>query len=158
MGVGIQYVTLHVSLGTFRSVKTTEVEKHVMHSEWFSISEGTAKRLNEVKSRGGRVIAVGTTTARVLESVCDQGKVGGKNGETNIFIYPPYRFKFVDGLITNFHLPKSTLLMLVSAFVSRPNANEEFVDFKTSFLGKAYDHAIERKYRFFSFGDGMIII
>jgi len=157
-GVGIEYVTLHVGLGTFRGVKTEKIEDHQMHSEWFSLDEETARRLNLAKKEGKRIISVGTTTTRVLEScVDDEGILFPKEGETKIFIYPPFKFKFVDQLLTNYHLPKSTLLMLVSAFVSFPNTEEKFRSFKRSFIGKAYEHAIDEGYRFFSFGDAMLI-
>lgn len=158
-GIVLEYVTLHVSLGTFRPVKSEQIEEHLMHSERFSISSETAERLNHYKSEGRRIISVGTTTSRVLESVSDeQGRVKAMNGETDIFIYPPYKFRFVDGMITNFHLPKSTLLMLVSALVSKPNTDRGFVDFQETVVGKAYRGAVEKKYRFFSFGDGMLIV
>ncbi len=157
-GVQMEFITLHVSLGTFRSVKTEKIEDHPMHSERFSLDEETARRLNIAKSEGKKIISVGTTTTRVLENCVDEnGVLSPREGETNIFIYPPYQFKFVDHLLTNFHLPKSTLLMLVSAFVSMPNTNEKFLSFKKSLLGTAYLHAIEKSYRLFSFGDAMLI-
>ncbi len=153
-----EFLTLHVGLGTFRGVKTEKIEDHQMHPEWFSLDEETVRRLNQAKAAGKRIISVGTTTTRVLESCVDEnGILFPKEGETRIFIYPPYRFKFVDSLMTNFHLPKSTLLMLVSAFVSLPNSPEKFTSFKRSLIGKAYQHAIENSYRFFSFGDVMLI-
>jgi len=144
-GINTQFVTLHVGLGTFLSVKTQEIEKHQMHSEFFELSENTAKILNEAKSKGKRIIAVGTTAARVLESCANETQLEAKQDWTNLFIYPGYKFKFIDSLITNFHLPKSTLLMLVSAFAGR------------DLILKAYQEAIEKKYRFFSFGDAMFI-
>ena len=146
-GVDIVPVLLHVGLGTFRPVKTEIVEEHKMHSEYFSVEEESAIRINKAKSNGGRVIAVGTTSVRVLESCCDQdGYIKPISGDTDIFIYPGYKFKAVDSLITNFHLPKSTLLMLVSAFAGR----ERILD--------AYNKAVENRYRFFSFGDSMLIV
>lgn len=143
-GVIIVSVLLHVGLGTFRPVKEEEIEAHEMHSEWFSISEEAAEKIN---NRKGRLFAVGTTSCRVLESVADEnGKVKACEGETAIFIYPGYRFKAIQGLITNFHLPESTLIMLVSAFAGREN------------VLNAYRSAVEEKYRFFSFGDAMLIV
>ena len=147
MGVNIAFVTLHVGLGTFRPVKEDEIEDHPMHSEFCIISEETAKIVNETKAKGGRVISVGTTSCRTLESFANEdGSLPVKSGWTNIFIYPGYKFKCIDGLITNFHLPESTLIMLVSALAGRENVLE------------AYKHAVEERYRFFSFGDAMIII
>lgn len=145
-GVGIAYLTLHVGLGTFRPVKIEDIEKHKMHSEYFSINSEACNIINETKTQGGRIIAVGTTSCRVLETICDNnGKVAPCNGWTDIFIYPGYKFKAVDSLITNFHLPGSTLIMLVSAFAGREK------------IMKAYNEAIEMRYRFFSFGDAMFI-
>ena len=142
-GVKIASVLLHVGLGTFRPVKESEITKHDMHSEWFSISEETAEIIN---TRKGRLIAVGTTSCRVLESVADEsGVVHPQEGETAIFIYPGYRFKAINALITNFHLPESTLIMLVSALAGREN------------VLNAYHTAVEERYRFFSFGDAMFI-
>jgi len=146
-GINIQFITLHVGLGTFLSVKSQDIKKHQMHSEFFELSKDTAKILNKVKSKGKRIIAVGTTVARVLESCANENlELEAKKDWTNLFIYPGYKFKSVDSLITNFHLPKSTLLMLVSAFAGR------------DLILKAYEEAIEKKYRFFSFGDGMLIM
>ena len=157
-GVQTEFLTLHVGLGTFRGVKTERVEDHEMYAEWFSLDEGTAARLNQARREGKKIIAVGTTTTRVLEScVAEDGSLRPGDGETNIFIYPPYKFKFVDQVLTNFHLPKSTLVMLVSAFVSFPNTKDKFTSFKSSLMGKAYQRAIENDYRFFSFGDAMLI-
>jgi len=145
-GVKICYVTLHVGLGTFRPVKTEDVENHDMHSEFFIITEETAEIINTAKKNGGRVIAVGTTSCRVLESCLDgRGLVSAFSGETGIFIYPGYKFRCIDGLITNFHLPESTLIMLVSAFAGREN------------VLNAYKEAISNRYRFFSFGDAMFL-
>ncbi|PHV72056.1 tRNA preQ1(34) S-adenosylmethionine ribosyltransferase-isomerase QueA [Sporanaerobium hydrogeniformans] len=145
-GVTIAYVTLHVGLGTFRPVKTEDVLNHEMHSEYYSISKENAKLINKTKERGGRVIAVGTTSTRTLESNADEkGYVQEGSGWTNIFIYPGYTFKCIDGLITNFHLPESTLIMLVSALASK------------EYVLAAYEEAVREKYRFFSFGDAMFI-
>lgn len=145
-GVNLVYVTLHVGLGTFRPVKTEEVTEHTMHSEFYSISEEACEIINRAKAASKRVIAVGTTSCRVLETVSDEnGMVKPGNGWTDIFIYPGYRFKAVDALITNFHLPQSTLIMLVSAFASR------------EMILNAYNTAVKEKYRFFSFGDAMFI-
>jgi len=156
-----EYVTLHVGLGTFASVKEKIVEKHKIHEEYFEVDAKTLKKLNQAKKDGKRIIAVGTTTTRVLETLASnklsQLEIRNLSGSTNLFIYPPYKFKFVDGLITNFHLPKSTLLMLASAFVSYPNTSHKFVDFGSSSLEQAYSAAIEKQYRFFSFGDAMFI-
>ena len=146
-GANIAFVTLHVGLGTFRPVSVDNVENHVMHSEYYEIDEKTADLINETKRNGKRVIAVGTTSVRTLETCAkDDGTVEPKSGETKIFIYPGYKFKAVDALITNFHLPESTLLMLVSALYE-----------KDSILS-AYKEAVEKEYRFFSFGDAMIIV
>lgn len=158
-GTQLEYVTLHVGLGTFLPVKTDEIEKHKMHSEYFSLEHDTATRLNNAKKQGRRIISVGTTTTRVLESCSTtKGKLEAKTGKTNIFIYPPYKFRFVDSLVTNFHLPHSTLLALVSALVSYPNTDEKFENFGKSLMGKAYKEAIRKKYRFYSFGDSSIIL
>ena len=146
-GVKIGYITLHVGLGTFRPVKVDVIEEHKMHSEHYSVPEETAKIIEETKQKGGRVIAVGTTCCRTLESVAQKyDKIIPCDGWTDIFIYPPYKFKCIDGLITNFHLPESTLIMLVSAFYGYD---------KTM---KAYNEAVKRKFRFFSFGDSMCIM
>lgn len=145
-GVRTGFVTLHVGIGTFRPVKTENIEDHVMHSEHYSIPAGTAELINRTKANGGRVIAVGTTCCRTLESVCAAtGGVREYSDDTSIFIYPGYEFKCIDALITNFHLPESTLIMLVSAFCGRENTLS------------AYRTAVEEKYRFFSFGDAMFI-
>lgn len=147
MGVNIAYVTLHVGLGTFRPVKCENVEDHKMHSELYSVSAETAEIINKTKQNGGRVIAVGTTSCRTLESATDEtGILKSGSNSTDIFIYPGYKFKMIDGLITNFHLPKSTLIMLVSTFAGYENTMN------------AYKTAVEEKYRFFSFGDAMFII
>lgn len=147
MGVDIVHITLHVGLGTFRPVKEEEITDHVMHTEHYTVTPDAAARINAAKDRGGRVIAVGTTSCRTLETVGDEsGHVKSGSGDTSIFIYPGYRFKVLDGLITNFHLPESTLIMLVSAFSSREN------------ILNAYKVAVEEKYRFFSFGDAMLLI
>lgn len=156
-GAQMEYVTLHVGPGTFLPIKNDDLSKHKMHSEWFSLSAQAADRLNMAKAMGKRVISVGTTTTRVLESCIASNGLKAKSGETDIFIYPPYKFQFIDGLITNFHLPHSTLLALVSALVSKPNTNYKFKNFKSSTVGKAYEEAIKNKYRFYSFGDAMLI-
>lgn len=160
-GVQIEYITLHVGLGTFAPVKSDTLEGHVMHSEEYFVDDGTATRLNQAKGSGKRIISVGTTSARVLESISNEKSeldINKLSGSTDIFIYPPYKFKFVDSLITNFHLPKSTLLALVSSLVSSPNTDEEFKSFKESLMGTAYEEAINNKYRFYSFGDSSIIL
>ena len=145
-GIKTEFVTLHVGIGTFRPVKVETVEDHHMHFEHYSVSEETAKVINDTKAAGGRVICVGTTACRTLESAADEnGIVHPGSDDTGIFIYPGYKFKAVDCLITNFHLPKSTLLMLVSALYNRED------------ILKAYNEAVERKYRFFSYGDAMFI-
>ena len=145
-GVKTAYVTLHVGLGTFRPVKVDDVTKHKMHSEHYEVPEETAKLINETKKNGGRVIAVGTTSCRTLESVAAMyGEIKPCEGFTDIFIYPGFEFKVLDGLITNFHLPESTLIMLVSAFAGY------------DFIMNAYKEAVKEKYRFFSFGDAMFI-
>jgi S-adenosylmethionine:tRNA ribosyltransferase-isomerase len=146
-GVEVCYLTLHVGLGTFRPVKAEKIEDHEMHCESYTISKETAETINRTKKSGGRVVAVGTTSCRTLESIADDsGFVSYGSGDTGIFIYPGYKFKCMDGLITNFHLPESTLIMLVSAFAG-----------KDSIL-RAYEAAIENEYRFFSFGDAMLIV
>lgn len=146
-GVQIEEVVLHVGLGTFRPVQVEDVESHVMHTEECFIDEETARRLNDAKANGKRIVAIGTTTVRTLESMASEcGKIASGNKSTNIFIYPPYEFKFVDCLLTNFHLPESTLLMLVSALMGKNNMEE------------CYRHAVNERYRFFSFGDCMLII
>ncbi len=163
MGVIIVELTLHVGLGTFLPVKISDITQHHMHSEWFELSELAAKTITETKANGNRIVAVGTTSARVLESCtkrADDGTatVTAKTGETDIYIYPPYQCTCVDVLITNFHLPQSTLLMLVSAFCSQPNTEHLFSTFGESIIGLAYTHAIQNEYRFYSFGDGMLIL
>ena len=146
-GIIIANVTLHVGIGTFRPVKEDEVEKHEMHSEHFYIKQEDVEKINQAKREGRRVISVGTTSCRVLETVADErGMVSKAEGDTKIFIYPGYQFKCLDGLITNFHLPQSTLLMLVSALAGK------------DYIMKAYEEAVKEKYRFFSFGDAMFII
>lgn len=145
-GIKIGYVTLHVGLGTFRPVKVDDITQHKMHSEHYEVPEETAQLIKETKANGGRVISVGTTSCRTLESVAKEyGEIKACDGWTDIFIYPPYNFKVLDGLITNFHLPESTLIMLVSAFAGYEN------------VMNAYKIAVEEKYRFFSFGDAMFI-
>lgn len=147
MGVNIAHVTLHVGLGTFRPVKVEDVTDHHMHSEFYVVEPDQAELINQTKKNGGRVIAVGTTSCRTLESATDEnGILQAKSGWTEIFIYPGYSFKMIDGLITNFHLPESTLLMLVSALAGKEH------------IMAAYEEAVKERYRFFSFGDAMIII
>ncbi len=146
-GVAIARVTLHVGLGTFRPVKVDEITDHHMHSEFFQIGEEAAKKINHAKDTGNRVICVGTTSCRTIESAADErGKLKACSGWTEIFIYPGYQFKVLDCLITNFHLPESTLIMLVSALAGREN------------VLRAYEKAVEERYRFFSFGDAMLVV
>ena len=146
MGIEIAPVMLHVGLGTFRPVKADRITDHIMHSEFFTVTEESAEKINRARKNGGRIIAVGTTSCRTLESASDEnGTVHAMCDDTGIFIYPGYRFKAVDALITNFHLPQSTLIMLISAFSSR------------EIVMNAYETAVKEKYRFFSFGDAMLI-
>ena len=146
LGVQTGFVTLHVGLGTFRPVKVDDVEQHTMHTEWYNVPEETADLINRTHQAGGRVICVGTTSCRTVESAADEnGIVHAGSDDTSIFIYPGYHFKTMDGLITNFHLPESTLIMLVSAFAGREH------------VLKAYEEAVRERYRFFSFGDAMFI-
>ena len=146
-GVEIANVTLHVGIGTFRPVKVENIEEHDMHSEHYYIKKEDVEKINKAKQNGGRIIAIGTTSCRVLESIADEnGMVKEQEGDTKIFIYPGYKFKCINALITNFHLPESTLIMLVSAL-----AGQEYIM-------QAYNHAVEQKYRFFSFGDAMLIL
>jgi S-adenosylmethionine:tRNA ribosyltransferase-isomerase len=141
-GIQIEYVTLHVGLGTFQPVTSENVEDFQIHSEYYEVNSDTAERLQKAKVEGRRIIAVGTTSVRVLES----SRLVAGSGETNIYIYPGYKFGFVDGIITNFHLPKSSLLLLVSAFAGQKK------------IVSAYEYAVKNKYRFYSYGDGMVII
>ena len=146
-GVEIAEVTLHVGLGTFRPVKEDEISDHKMHTEWYNVSPETAQKINDTHAAGHRVIAVGTTSCRTLESVAARyGEIRACSGDTDIFLYPGVEFHCIDGLITNFHLPESTLIMLVSAFCGYENTMH------------AYKVAVEEKYRFFSFGDAMLIV
>ena len=145
MGVEIVEVLLHVGLGTFRPVKADDITEHKMHSEYYCVTQKAADEINAAKAEGRRIIAVGTTSVRVLESAFRDGKLHAESGETSIFIYPPYKFKAVDALVTNFHLPESTLIMLISAFMGRENAL------------KMYETAVKERYRFFSFGDACYI-
>ncbi|MFS0861700.1 tRNA preQ1(34) S-adenosylmethionine ribosyltransferase-isomerase QueA [Fredinandcohnia sp. 179-A 10B2 NHS] len=147
-GVHVAFITLHVGLGTFRPVSADTIDEHEMHSEFYMMTEGTARLLNEVKENGGKIISVGTTSTRTLETIVknNNGKFAESSGWTNIFIYPGYDYGAIDGLITNFHLPKSTLIMLVSALAGREN------------VLNAYEQAVKERYRFFSFGDAMLII
>ena len=145
--MGYGEVTLHVGLGTFRPVKVDKIEEHLMHGEYFYMPDEVAEEINRRREMGGRIIAVGTTSCRVLESVSgDDGRVNAIKGETGIFIYPGYKFKATDALITNFHLPESTLIMLVSALAGK------------DLVMSAYEEAVKEKYRFFSFGDAMLIV
>jgi len=147
IGIRLAYITLHVGLGTFRPVKTENILEHTMHSEYFEVDRATADIINSTKSEGGRIISVGTTSTRTIESISSEaGVVSPGSGWTDIFIYPGYKFKVIEGLITNFHLPESTLVMLVSAMAGRENVLH------------AYTEAVKEKYRFFSFGDAMLII
>ena len=146
-GANLAFVTLHVGLGTFRPVKVDVIEEHKMHSEFYTVDEATAQKINNAKQNGGRIICVGTTSTRVVETLSDDsGKMHSGSGWTDIFIYPGYKFKMIDALITNFHLPQSTLIMLVSALAGRDN------------VLAAYREAVREKYRFFSFGDAMFIV
>ncbi|GGC92725.1 S-adenosylmethionine:tRNA ribosyltransferase-isomerase [Thalassobacillus devorans] len=146
-GVELAYITLHVGLGTFRPVSVDNIEDHDMHAEFYQVSQATSDRLNRVRENGGRIISVGTTSTRTLETIMrDYGTFTEASGWTDIFIYPPYELKAIDGLITNFHLPQSTLIMLVSALAGR------------DFILHAYQQAVEERYRFFSFGDAMLIL
>lgn len=147
-GIETLFITLHVGLGTFRPVKVEKIEEHKMHSEFYVMADEVARRLNEIRENGGRIIAVGTTAVRTLETIASEyaGKFKGASGWTDIFIYPGYSYKGIDGMITNFHLPKSTLLMLVSAFAGRDHVLH------------AYQEAVRERYRFFSFGDAMLIL
>ncbi|WP_043934000.1 tRNA preQ1(34) S-adenosylmethionine ribosyltransferase-isomerase QueA [Bacillus sp. EB01] len=148
LGVNVAFITLHVGLGTFRPVSVDDIAEHDMHSEFYIVSEETARTLNETRESGGRIITVGTTSTRTLETVAssNNGKFNASSGWTDIFIYPGYEFKAIDGMVTNFHLPKSTLIMLVSALAGRENVLH------------AYETAVKERYRFFSFGDAMLII
>lgn len=157
-GIQIEEVTLHVGLGTFLPVQAEQIAAGQLHHEWFEVNADTAERLNEAKLKQKRITAVGTTSARTLESAAAiKNVLAARSGDTSLFIQPGYEFKFVDALITNFHLPKSSLLMLISALASRPNTTHEFKDFNLASVGKAYQEAIKEKYRFFSFGDAMLI-
>jgi len=163
IGIQTEFITLHVGLGTFQPVKIDDITKHQLHSEWFSLPKDVAQRLNKAKSEGKKIVAVGTTSVRVLETCCNSdGRLKAQSGETDIFIYPGYKWKFVDQMITNFHVPKSTLLMLVSSFAqpkksvgsaALSGANMAGRDF----ILKAYEIAKKEDYRFFSFGDAMLI-
>ena len=145
MGVKIAYVTLHVGLGTFRPVKSDDIKDHKMHSEWYHISQETADIINQTKRSGGRVICVGTTSCRTIESAAQKGELKECSDNTSIFIYPGYKFLCMDAIVTNFHLPESTLIMLISAFAGYENTMN------------TYKCAVQEKYRFFSFGDAMFI-
>ena len=146
-GIGIEFITLHVGLGTFRPVSVDTIEDHTMHAEYYQVSESTANAINETKANGGNIIAIGTTSARTLETIATEndGKIVASSGWTSIFIYPGYEFSILDGMLTNFHLPKSTLIMLISALATREH------------VLVAYNEAVKENYRFFSFGDAMFI-
>ena len=146
MGVEQAEVTLHVGAGTFQPVKTENLDEHIMHSEWLSVSDETVQKIKACKARGGRVVAVGTTSVRSLETAAKEGELKPYQGDTQLFIRPGYQFQVVDLLLTNFHLPQSTLLMLVSAFAGYEN------------IMRAYRHAVEQRYRFFSYGDAMLLV
>ena len=147
MGVNIAHVTLHVGLGTFRPVKVDDVSKHHMHTEFYQVTKEEADKINKAKQAGGRIVCVGTTSCRTIESAADEnGVLKPGQGDTDIFIYPGYSFKMMDVLITNFHLPESTLLMLVSALAGKEQ------------VMRVYEEAVQERYRFFSFGDAMIIL
>ncbi len=145
-GIKREFITLHVGRGTFLPVKTDNIQDHKMHSEWYNISNKTSNNLNDAKSKNKKILAVGTTSVRTLESNFENNKFHAESEETDIFIYPGYKFKAVDAILTNFHLPKSTLLMLISAFADK------------DFILKAYEEAIAQNYRFYSFGDSMLIL
>lgn len=144
-GINTAYVTLHVGAGTFQPVKTDSIDDHIMHKEWLQVTADVAEKVKQTKANNNKVIAVGTTAVRCLETAAQSGEIHSFTGDTNIFIYPGYQFKIVDSLLTNFHLPESTLIMLVSAKCGRENTLN------------AYKHAVEKKYRFFSYGDAMFI-
>jgi S-adenosylmethionine:tRNA ribosyltransferase-isomerase len=145
-GVEFGYITLHVGAGTFQPMRAERVEDHTMHREWLNVGAELVEKIQQTRARGGRVVAVGTTVVRALESSLRDGEVAPLAGETQIFIFPGYRIRSVDALVTNFHLPESTLLMLVSAFAGR------------ELVFDAYRHAVEQRYRFFSYGDAMLIL
>ena len=160
-GIEIIKITLHVGLGTFRPVQVDDIKKHQMHTETYKVTKEAAEKIEKVRKNGGRIFAVGTTSVRTLETIAERnaGKIVEESGETSIFIYPGFKFKVVDGLITNFHLPKSTLLMLVSAFADQKMSEADRKNLKgRDLVLKAYDYAIDNKFRFFSFGDAMLII
>jgi S-adenosylmethionine:tRNA ribosyltransferase-isomerase len=144
-GIGRTFVTLHVGLGTFQPIQVEDITQHRMHAEWGELSETAAAAIQDCRARGGRVVAVGTTSVRVLETVAGTGPIRSWSGETELYIYPPYRFQAVDALITNFHLPKTSLLLLVGAFAG------------IDLIREAYKTAIEEQYRFYSYGDAMLI-
>jgi S-adenosylmethionine:tRNA ribosyltransferase-isomerase len=145
-GIARAFITLHVGLGTFQPIQVSDIAEHRMHAEWGELSEGAAADIRSCWERGGRVVAVGTTSVRVLETVAASGPIRPWSGETNLYIYPPYRFQAVDAIITNFHLPKTSLLLLVAAFTG------------IDLIRKAYKTAIEQQYRFYSYGDAMLIV
>jgi S-adenosylmethionine:tRNA ribosyltransferase-isomerase len=145
-GVGVHRVTLHIGLGTFRPISTARLDDHTMHVEWGELTEATAARLRQVRQQGGRIVAVGTTSVRVLESAAAVGPLAAWSGDTGLFIRPPYNFRAVDALLTNFHLPRSTLLVLVRTFGG------------DALIRRAYDEAVAERYRFFSYGDAMLTL
>jgi S-adenosylmethionine:tRNA ribosyltransferase-isomerase len=145
-GIGWTFLTLHVGLGTFQPIQTKDIERHRMHQEWGELTETSAEAIRACKERGGRVVAVGTTSVRVLETVAAPGPIRPWSGETGLYIYPPYAFRAVDALVTNFHLPRTSLLLLVSAFAG------------VDLVRQAYKTAIEQAYRFYSYGDAMLIV
>ncbi len=156
---GVHELTLNIGLGTFLPVKTEDITQHQMHRENYTITAHLAQQLNYLKTKGRKILAIGTTTTRALESnVNEKSELQAKSEYTDIFIYPPYRFRFVDALLTNFHLPKSTLLMMVAAFTSYPNTSKPFKTYHQSLIGQAYEEAKKHHYRFFSFGDAMLIL
>jgi S-adenosylmethionine:tRNA ribosyltransferase-isomerase len=157
-GIVVETLTLHVGLGTFQRLRHTYIADNALHEEPFEIEPETAKRLKSYKKQGKRVIAVGTTTARALESAANEEDLTAGRQQTSLFIYPPYPFKMIDGLITNFHLPQSSLLMMVAAFTSAPQSTTTYTSFSNSLIGNAYGEAISSGYRFFSFGDAMLIL
>lgn len=157
-GVGIEYLTLHVGPGTFMPIRSKNLNENKLHREFFHIDTNAAKRLTQAKKDGKRIISVGTTTTRALESAYQSKRLISGKQSTQLFIKPPHKFNFIDSLITNFHLPQSSLLMLVSAFVSYPNTDQKFTTFKDSTVGNAYQQAIQNNYRFYSFGDATMIL
>lgn len=158
-GIQIAEVTLHVGLGTFAPLSQTQIDQKKLHTERFVLSQKTVDTITAAKKRGNKIVAVGTTTTRVLESCVDESNnLQPQSGTTDLFIYPPSTFRVVDALITNFHLPESSLLMLVTAFAAAPNSSHSFTTFQESIIGTAYQHAVKSNYRFYSFGDAMLLL